>query len=169
MSSTVIMVVVVAVLVLILLAWLLAASRRTKVAIEPRPGDEPARRNQALIDAPPVAAVPVPAATPDSATAMPALADSGGDEPAAPVHAVDGGGDDLTQIKGVGPRLADQLRTLGVATFAQIAAWDDAEIERIDAQLGRFQGRIRRDDWATQARLLAAGDRAGYEAKFGRL
>jgi predicted flap endonuclease-1-like 5' DNA nuclease len=58
---------------------------------------------------------------------------------------------------------------MGVTTFAQIAAWDDAEIDRVDAQMGRFQGRIRRDDWVTQARLLTGGDKAAYEAKFGRL
>ncbi len=53
--------------------------------------------------------------------------------------------------------------------FAQIAAWDDREIDRIDAQLGRFQGRIRRDNWRDQARMLAAGDTAAYEARFGKL
>ena len=56
-----------------------------------------------------------------------------------------------------------------MTSFAQIAAWDDAEIDRVDAQLGRFQGRIRRDDWPAQARFLAAGDLAGYEGKFGKL
>jgi predicted flap endonuclease-1-like 5' DNA nuclease len=79
------------------------------------------------------------------------------------------GSDDLTRIKGLGPKIAEQLAGLGVTTFAQIAAWDEAEIDRIDAQLGRFQGRIRRDDWPAQAKLLAAGDTAGYEAAFGRL
>ena len=65
--------------------------------------------------------------------------------------------------------VAEQLHALGVTSFAQIAAWDDAEIDRVDAQLGRFQGRIRRDDWPAQARFLAAGDLAGYEGKFGKL
>ena len=78
-------------------------------------------------------------------------------------------GDDLTRIKGLGPKLAGTLRELGVVSFAQIAAWTDADIDRIDAQLGRFQGRIRRDDWPAQAQLLADGDTAGYEAKFGKL
>ncbi|NCP10415.1 MAG: hypothetical protein GW859_00415, partial [Sphingomonadales bacterium] len=58
---------------------------------------------------------------------------------------------------------------LGVTRYDQIAAWDAADIDRIDAQLGAFQGRIRRDDWVEQARLLAAGDTAGFEAKFGAL
>lgn len=77
--------------------------------------------------------------------------------------------DELTRMKGIGPKLAAQLKELGITRFDQIAAWDDATIDRIDAALGRFQGRIRRDDWVTQARLLSTGEQAEYEAKFGRL
>lgn len=78
-------------------------------------------------------------------------------------------GDDLLRIKGIGPKLAARLNELGITRFAQIAAWDDAQIDRVDGQLGRFQGRIRRDDWVTQASLLEAGDTAAYEERFGRL
>ena len=137
--------------------WVLVASRRTRVELAPRDQDAPAKRNQALIDAPPAA----PSGLAGAGEAVAALAE--------PVPAAAAGGDDLTRIKGLGPKLAEQLRGLGVTGFAQIAAWDDAEIDRIDAQLGRFQGRIRRDDWPGQAKLLAAGDTAGYEAKFGKL
>jgi predicted flap endonuclease-1-like 5' DNA nuclease len=153
MDSNVILMVVIAALVLGLLLWLLMGARRARV--EFKPGQEgPAQRNQALIDAPP-AAVP-----------LPVLAETGVVVPPVPLAV---GGDDLTRIKGVGPKLAEQLRAMGVTSFAQVAEWDDAEIDRVDAQLGRFQGRIRRDDWPAQARFLAAGDTAGYEAKFGRL
>lgn len=75
---------------------------------------------------------------------------------------------ELTRIKGVGPKLAIRLQELGVTQLSQIAAWTDDDIERIDPQLGRFEGRIRRDDWVTQARLLTEGDLSAYEAKFGR-
>ena len=78
-------------------------------------------------------------------------------------------GDDLTRMKGLGPKLRDRLAELGVTRFDQIAGWDDADIDRVDAELGAFAGRIRRDDWVEQARFLAAGDRAGYEARFGAL
>ena len=77
--------------------------------------------------------------------------------------------DDLKRIKGIGPKLETTLHSLGVTSFAQIAEWDDAEIERIDAQLGRFQGRIQRDHWAEQARFLVSGDQKGYEDRFGRI
>jgi predicted flap endonuclease-1-like 5' DNA nuclease len=78
-------------------------------------------------------------------------------------------GDDLKRIKGVGPKLEKLLKSLGVTSYSQIAAWDDDEIDRVDAQLGTFSGRIRRDDWPTQARFLASGDMAGFEQRFGRL
>jgi predicted flap endonuclease-1-like 5' DNA nuclease len=61
------------------------------------------------------------------------------------------------------------LHSLGVTGFDDIAGWDDAAIDRIDARLGQFSGRIRRDDWVTQARLLAAGDTSGFENRFGKL
>lgn len=60
--------------------------------------------------------------------------------------------DDLRRIRGIGPALERQLNDLGVTSFQQIALWDDAEIERISAQLGRFRDRIRRDDWVGGAR-----------------
>lgn len=128
--------------------WIFAANRKTRVELVPgEEGGAAARRNQALIDAAPAA---VKLDTPPPAAAVAATA-----------------ADDLSLIKGVGPRLQAQLLELGVSSFAQIGAWDDAEIDRIDAQLGRFAGRIRRDSWVEQARLLAAGDSAGFAAKFG--
>lgn len=161
-------VLVLALVVGVLVAWwVFAGSRRTRVEFERRGDDaEPARRNQALIDAPAAArsASPLPPPTPEGLAGVgEAVAAS------APPPNATTGADDLTRIKGVGPRLAQQLRELGVTSFAQIAAWTDADVDRIDSQLGRFQGRIRRDDWREQARFLAAEDRSGYEAKFGKL
>ena len=158
------------VVALLLAWWMFAASRRTRVQISLEEDSGPARRNQALIDAPPAAAPPpreVPPPTPQVLAGV-GEAVAAGVAPATITAAVHGS-DDLTRIKGLGPRLAEQLHALGVTSFEQIAAWDDADIDRVDAQLGRFQGRIRRDDWPAQAKLLAADDTAGYEAKFGRL
>ncbi|NNC72477.1 MAG: hypothetical protein HKN78_06320 [Sphingomonadaceae bacterium] len=83
--------------------------------------------------------------------------------------APDGDPDDLTKIKGVGPKLNDLLHGLGVYHFGQIAGWNDAQIEEVDSQLGSFKGRIVRDRWIDQARYLAAGDFAGFEHEFGRI
>lgn len=173
--------------------WIFAASRRTRVTDHAdadvlTEGAAPAARNQALIDAPPAASVEPPAVPPGIAGAGTAVAAAveaqkvkaaeelaAADAAEQPVAAIPEATpeattqDDLTRIKGVGAKLQELLGTLGVTTFAQIAAWEEADIDRIDARLGRFQGRIRRDNWVEQARLLAAGDKAGYEAKFGKL
>jgi len=77
--------------------------------------------------------------------------------------------DDLLKLKGVGPKLNTMLTGLGITRFDQIAAWGPADIAAIDPQLGTFKGRIVRDNWIEQARFLAAGDIAGFEAKFGKL
>ncbi|OCJ12027.1 5' DNA nuclease [Rhizobium sp. AC27/96] len=61
--------------------------------------------------------------------------------------------DDLKRISGVGPKLEQVLNGRGIQRFADIAAWSDADIVRIDAELG-FDGRIRRDDWVGQAKAL---------------
>ena len=157
--------------VVALLWWLIAASRRTRVEIARREDeDTPAKRNQALIDAPPAVSSATPVTIPpvmSGAVGGVGEAIEAAATPAAPAPA--DGGDDLTRIKGLGPKLAEQLRALGVTRYEQIAGWDDAEINRIDAQLGRFQGRIRRDDWVAQARLLNAGDETAYESIFGKL
>ncbi|MGE4322375.1 MAG: hypothetical protein AB7E60_05040 [Sphingobium sp.] len=77
--------------------------------------------------------------------------------------------DDLLKLKGVGPKLNVLLIELGVTRYAQIAAWSDADIAAIDSRLGAFRGRPVRDKWVDQARYLAAGDIAGYEAVYGKL
>ncbi len=77
--------------------------------------------------------------------------------------------DDLTRMKGIGPKLSQRLTQLGVMRFDQIAAWTDRDIAEIDRHLGTFAGRITRDAWVEQAGLLASGDIAGYESRFGKL
>jgi len=75
----------------------------------------------------------------------------------------------VSTLKGLGPKLATRLGELGVSTVGQVAALTDDEAARLDAQLGPFSGRMTRDRWIEQARFLAAGDTAGFEAVFGRL
>ena len=89
-----------------------------------------------------------------------------GQPPPAPAPA---SADDLLRIKGIGPKLKAQLHQLGITTFAQVAALDDAALDDLDGKLGSFAGRPRRDNWVLQAKFLAAGDVAGFEAQFGKL
>jgi predicted flap endonuclease-1-like 5' DNA nuclease len=68
-----------------------------------------------------------------------------------------GAADDLTRIRGVGPRLATQLKGLGIHSLAQIAQLDPEALKRGDHVLSRFRARITRDRWIEQAAALEAG------------
>ena len=72
-------------------------------------------------------------------------------------------------LKGVGPKLNTLLKTLGITSFDQVANWTPADITEIDSKLGTFAGRIGRDNWVDQAKLLVNGDIAGFEKKYGAL
>lgn len=68
------------------------------------------------------------------------------------------GSDDLTQIGGVGPVLAQKLNDLGINRFEQIAAFSQEDIDRVNGELN-FKGRIERDNWVEQAKdLIKARD-----------
>jgi predicted flap endonuclease-1-like 5' DNA nuclease len=149
------------VLALIAVFVLLRANRRARVITDQSKRDvldegaAPAQRNQALIDAP-RATEPAPVIVPTLAT-VPA---------SAPIS--DAPADDLTRIKGLGAKLAGILAEQGITRFAQIAAWSEDDIARMDANLGRFAGRITRDHWVEQAKLLESGDESGFAEKFGQ-
>jgi predicted flap endonuclease-1-like 5' DNA nuclease len=63
--------------------------------------------------------------------------------------------DDLTRLTGIGPKLAAALNARGVTSFAQLAAWTDAEAAAFDADL-KLLGRVARDAWIAQAKRLAS-------------
>lgn len=75
--------------------------------------------------------------------------------------------DDLKMISGVGPKIEGILNELGIFTFAQVAAWNEAERGWVDSYLN-FKGRIDRDDWVRQAKALAEGGEAEYIRVFGK-
>ncbi len=68
----------------------------------------------------------------------------------------DGIPDDLTKIKGIGPKMEKLCNELGFYHYEQIAAWTDAEVAWVDDNLADFKGRVTRDDWVAQAKALAA-------------
>ena len=68
-------------------------------------------------------------------------------------------GDDLTSLEGIGPVYASKLRERGIATFADLAASDEATLgDIIGAPAWR---RINYGEWIAQAQLAAAGDESG--------
>mgnify|MGYP001131874364 FL=1 len=66
------------------------------------------------------------------------------------------GMDDLKKLSGVGPALEKKLHGAGVISFAQVASWKDADIEKIGEKLS-LKGRIEREGWIEQAKNLAKG------------
>ncbi|MFT8736199.1 MAG: hypothetical protein ABF760_01900 [Zymomonas mobilis] len=89
--------------------------------------------------------------------------------PANDVSSDNNGADKLTQIKGLGPKANKILAGLNITRFSQIAAWTEADIAEIDPKMGAFSGRIAREHWVEQAKLLDAGDIETFESKFGAL
>lgn len=129
----------------------MAATPPQTIAVEPVAPESVAPPSPVL----PIPTTPAVAAPPQAETIVPTAQN------------IDG--DDLLRLKGVGPKLKTQLTALGVTHFAQIAAWTDADIAAVDAQLGAFKGRPIRDQWVDQAKYLARGDIAGFEAKYGKV
>nr|WP_253201148.1 hypothetical protein [Sphingomonas quercus] len=158
----------------ILAVVLLLRGRRQRVALSEQPVAEPERRTFAPTPREAKPAGPVmPRPEPEVAAAKAGTPPVGlaplpvSFSPAAPGTPVPG--DALTMLKGLGPKAAAQLNALGVTRFTDLAALDEAGVDALDAQMGSFRGRIRRDQWVEQARLLADGDRAAFEARYGKI
>ncbi|WP_448502377.1 helix-hairpin-helix domain-containing protein [Sphingomonas sp.] len=122
----------------------------------PHFAEEQPQPDRVTITTPPAAVAPSPPPVADAALpATPPAAD-----PASPP---------VTILKGLGPKVAAQLAVRNIATVADLASLSPEQAEALDADLGPFRGRMARDRWLEQARLLHTGDRAAYEAQFGKL
>ncbi|MEM6908919.1 MAG: hypothetical protein AAF494_09590 [Pseudomonadota bacterium] len=128
---------------------------------EPEPEPEP-RPAPAPEPEPEPAPAPAPMVAPQPAP-VPEPVDT---EPKPKIAAAVGDADDLTRIKGIGPKLNELCYSLGVKRFDQIALWTADDVAEVDQYL-KIKGRIDRDRWVDQAKLLAAGDDAGHKAEFG--
>lgn len=100
------------------------------------PAKKPAKAKAEKAPAPAKAPAAKKAAKPAKAEAAPAAAD------------------DLKKLTGVGPALEKKLIAAGITSYAQIAAWTDADVAVIDEQLS-FKGKIEREGWIDQAKELA--------------
>jgi predicted flap endonuclease-1-like 5' DNA nuclease len=118
----------------------------------------------------PVAHVPVAAPDPVALPEEPRTVAAPVATPAPTAAAAPAAGDtDLTRLKGLGPKVAAMLVEQGVPDIATLAKLDTAQADAVAGQLGMFAPRMAKDRWVEQARFLAAGDVAGFEAKFGKL
>ncbi|MEO1563378.1 MAG: NADH:ubiquinone oxidoreductase [Pseudomonadota bacterium] len=137
-------------------------------------GAIPAEGDQAASSAPapmvaPVASAPAPAAAkpaPKKAPAKKAPAKKAAAKPKPPVlfESRPDEVDDLKLISGVGPKLEEKLHDVGVYQFKQIANWKKADVAMVDDKLS-FKGRIDRDEWIAQAKILAKGGDTEFSAK----
>ena len=93
--------------------------------------------------------------TVDQGTPAPAVKDEEPVKRPLSLTAPEGSPDDLTRIKGIGPKLSAKLNELGIYHFRQIAHWDEDEAAWVDEYLS-FKGRVGREQWIAQAQSLAA-------------
>ena len=77
-----------------------------------------------------------------------------GTKPAALAAARGGVADDLKKIEGIGPALEKLCNEMGIFHFDQIASWGANEIAWMDGNLKGFKGRVSRDKWVAQAKLI---------------
>ena len=90
------------------------------------------------------------------------LPEGEGRKPAALAAAREGKADDLKKIEGIGPALEKLCHELGIFHFDQIAAWGAAEIAWMDGNLKGFKGRVTRDKWVAQAKIIVTEGLAAF-------
>ncbi len=131
-------------------------------AAEPKPAAMPAASAAGLMSAS-AKAEPKPKAAPKAkaepkakavAEAAPVAVVEGGSPPKALKAPRKGVADDLQKIEGIGPVLEKLCHGLGIFHFDQIAAFGPAEITWMDGNLKGFRGRVSRDKWVAQAKLI---------------
>jgi len=66
--------------------------------------------------------------------------------------------DDLRVIKGIGPFLEEKLNALGITTYRQLANMDAKLETQVNEAIEFFPGRIKRDQWVAQAKILLGED-----------
>lgn len=116
----------------------------------------------------PAAFVSAPAAAPAPKAAKPKAAPKAEAKAAAKPKAAKAAGlerlkgprkgkaDDLKEIEGIGPALEKLVNSLGFYHFDQIASWSDADVALVDAEMTGFKGRITRDKWVAQAKIIVS-------------
>jgi predicted flap endonuclease-1-like 5' DNA nuclease len=74
---------------------------------------------------------------------------------------------DLKRIRGIGVLIERRLNAMQIATYEQIANWTAEDIERVSRMLD-FKGRIERENWVEQARILASGGATEFSRRVDR-
>ncbi|SDM74247.1 hypothetical protein [Maricaulis salignorans] len=127
-------------------------SKAQPVSAKPAASAEPKSASTKSVAPKPAAKKSSP---PKPAAEKPAAPKPAASKPVAPAPTEAGRQDDLTVIKGLGPKAAASLKAAGVVSLTQIAAWSEADIASWDERING-RGRIVRDDWVGQAKKLSA-------------
>ena len=90
--------------------------------------------------------------------------DIAGSQPKGYRTARGGQADDLKRIKGIGKVNEGKLNGFGIWHFDQIADWTKSEIDWVDDYIA-FPGRIEREDWVGQAKVLARGGDTAFSKR----
>ncbi len=132
-------------------------------------GDEvPILKPRAKATATPQAKAKPAKSAPVAKAAAPVASAQAGKKPKMLKAAKKAGADDLKNIKGVGPALEKLLNEMGVWHFDQIANWDADEIAWVDQNLVGFKGRVSRDNWIEQAKILAIGGETEFSKRVSK-
>jgi predicted flap endonuclease-1-like 5' DNA nuclease len=75
--------------------------------------------------------------------------------------------DDLKRIRGIGVLIEKKLNSMGIVAYEQIANWTADDIDRVSQSLD-FKGRIERENWVEQARILASGGATEFARRVDR-
>jgi predicted flap endonuclease-1-like 5' DNA nuclease len=76
--------------------------------------------------------------------------------------------DDLKRIRGIGVLIEKKLNSMGVTAYAHIANWTASDIDRV-SQVLDFKGRIERENWVEQARILVSGGQTEFSRRADRM
>ncbi|MFA5955893.1 hypothetical protein [Hyphomicrobium sp.] len=74
---------------------------------------------------------------------------------------------DLKRIRGIGVLIEKRLNAMGISRYDQIANWTSGDIDRVSRML-EFKGRIERESWVEQARILASGGQTEFSRRVDR-
>lgn len=107
--------------------------------------------------------VPDPASRPDMAGLRSVRSQALRGDGAAPGARLD----DLKRVRGIGVLIEKRLFALGITSYEQIANWTKADIDSVSSQLD-FKGRIERENWIEQARILASGGQTEFSRRVDR-
>jgi predicted flap endonuclease-1-like 5' DNA nuclease len=114
-----------------------------------------------LAEEEPLEPFPVLEPVPPVPPLTPVPVEGGGQKPPGLPEPRGGKADDLQTLEGIGPVLEKLCHDLGIFHFDQIAAWGPEEVAWMDGNLKGFRGRVTRDKWVAQAKLIGA---VGVEA-----